>query len=788
MLSLFLSKSSITLFMKKSLFLASVLVLLSSFHASADVHTVDSAAAFATAWNNLNAGDSIQINQDINLAAAGALATHDFTVELVSENGSSFTWIGNTNSPLPANVIYKGVMVAGSPQVVLAGKNVIIGSGNSFISNNDGVVLTDGVIEIKPGNDFDSNVSSSDGGAIAVREGGTLKIEGGNRFSNNMAIGRGGAISIADSGVALPSGSYSAVLDATTADIVFENNAEEVVIAGGNIVSSGFANDLYLGKNASVNMVAGEGNQIDLASGIASSDASARIVKNGTGDMLVGDAEFYAGAVDVMEGRVLLAENRSWGDGSSNAVIQVAPDSAFVLQKGSTLSQNIKLAGGSLVVHQGAVLNSALSATSRSAITFVLTPESVLQSSISSSPWLTIAPGGTLTQAAAAHLTLNLDVTSFSNSVIPAGELFAVDFSNSGDAVTPNAVRNLTITYTDTKGVHRTNLTIDEDGMVDISGILENIDWKPIADAAMVTGTNSMLSSLGTLAWLREAATGNSLNVSPIQTSSCVWGAGMGGTVNHSGNSSDYDYSGIGYSVGIENKIAPDTYVGVAFAQSFGSGDSDCKMAADAGASVDQEAIMMGIYARHIRNTKTGNNVIDLFAGYSSVENDLSSSRGKADWNDDVFTLAVRSTWNWRISESACLSPFIALEYSTVSQGSYTICGNRYLNGEASLLSMPIGVALSNRFTECSQKSITPYVSAAVVPHLTADDPEADVATPDGGSSCSKGIGFESCSFRLHGGIRVEWNDQWSTDISASFQTDSSQTSGRLNATASYAF
>ena len=440
MLSLFLSKSSITLFMKKSLFLATVLVLLSSFHASADVHTVDSAAAFAAAWNNLNAGDSIQINQDINLAAAGALATLDVTVELVSENGSAFTWIGNTNSPLPANVIYKGVMVVGSPQVVLAGKNVIIGSGNSFISNNDGVVLTDGVIEIKPGNDFDSNVSSSDGGAIAVREGGTLKIEGGNRFSNNMAIGRGGAISIADSGVALPSGSYSAVLDATTADIVFENNAEEVVIAGGNIVSSGFANDLYLGKNASVNMVAGEGNQIDLASGIASSDASARIVKNGTGDMLVGDAEFYAGAVDVMEGRVLLAENRSWGDGSSNAVIQVAPDSAFVLQKGATLSQNIKLAGGSLVVHQGAVLNSALSATSRSAITFVLTPESVLQSAISSSPWLTIAPGGTLTQAAAAHLTLNLDVTSFSNSVIPAGELFAVDFSNSGDAVTPNAL------------------------------------------------------------------------------------------------------------------------------------------------------------------------------------------------------------------------------------------------------------------------------------------------------------------------------------------------------------
>lgn len=776
--------------MKNTLFISSLCAALSALSLQAAVHTADSTASFSDAWGKLVVGDSIKITDDVDLAAVGALQSHAFQVDISSDNGSTLTWSGGSGSaPLPASVVYSNLTVSSAPAVLLVGGDVTIGEGNTFKSNNNGVVDASGVVTVKSGNAFDGNIGMSAGGVLKIQDTGSLLVSGGCSFTNNSALGRGGAICLEDATSAPAADEWSAIFDASSSNISFSGNAEDVIVSGGQIVDPGFANDIYVGANRTVKMMAGKGKQIELASGLASADASAKMVKVGAGDLLVGDAEFYAGSLSVNEGRVVLASNRSWGDGSSASSVSVAPGASFVLNSGSTLSQSIVLNGGSLVAHQGAVLNSTLSADSASVITLQLTPAAVQQPSISTSPWLTVSAGGAISQAAADNLTLNLDVTSFATSAEAAGSLFAVDFSNAAGAETAQAVQSLTITYTDASGVHTTNLAIDAKGMLDISSILRSLSKPAFENPVLISGTNSMLSSIGTLAWLKDASRVTAPNAAPVQTSSRVWGSAVGGRIDHSGSSADYDYSGGGYAIGVDRWVSKNTYCGVTVGQAFGSGKSSKCSLADAGVSVDQTAIMLGLYARHMHPIAADRCVTaDFFIGYSSVDNEMSGRYSSADWRDNVFTISARAACDYRITDTMFLTPFVALEFSSVSQDDYSVDGNSYSDGKASILSMPVGVTFSNRITECAQKSITPYISAAFVPHLAADNPEASVSDRFGNSAKSRGIEFEDCSFLIQGGIRVEWDDQWTSDISAGVQTDSSQSAWRIGVGASYAF
>ena len=775
--------------MKKTCFLKCFLPLMLATPTLAASFSVDSAASFSDAWKALSAGDTIVLSGVVDASAAGVLQVHPFTVNITSSDDATLTWSGNANAPLPADVVYNGVKVTSSPHVAISGKDVLIGTENDFVSNS-GVISADGRIEIGASNVFDGNVAADDGGVVRVLEGGTLVIKGGNQFANNMTEGRGGAICIADAASAPAPGAYTVLLDASEADIVFSNNTENAVISGGSIVDPGFANDVYVGKNAAVRMHTESGKQIVLSGGLASTDASAVIEKTGNGDLLVGDAEFYAGTLKIQAGRVILAEKCSWGNGASTASISVAASSALVLNNGSTLSQKVNLNGGSLVALQGAVLNSTLNATSPSVITLQLTPAAVQQPSISTTPWLTLAPGSHVSQAAAANLTLNLDVTSFTQPTTTTNKLFAIDFSNAGDAETAAAVQDLSITYTDSLGVHTTDLLLDGMGLLDISSVLESIGLMQEVEGCMVTGTNAMLSTMTSLSWLRDITRSAAPSAAVASNNKTrFWGAALGGSLRLSGDAADYDYAGGGYSVGVERKVTENTYVGITFGQVFGSGDAENATGADVGASVDQTSVMLGAYARYNHSLASNQNlIIDLFAGYSSADNEMNCTAGDTDWSDDAFTLSASVTWERLISEGMYLAPFIALEYTSASQDDYTVGGNTYSDGSASLLSMPIGVTFFNRITEGGQKAVTPYVSAAVVVNLSKDDPEADVTNQYGASDKSEGVDFESCSFRVNGGVQVEWNDRWTTDVGAGLQTDSSQTIFRVSASASYAF
>lgn len=765
--------------MRVGLFLSSFYAMAVVSPLSAEVYTVGSASEFESAWNRLVEGDSMIVSGTINVSAAG-LESHAFKVVVSSVDGGMLTWAeAGGAAPLPADVEYQGLYISGAPAPVLLGG--VIGEGNVFASNNNGVVATTEMIRVMSGNSFISNYAAADGGVISVTGSGSVEVSGGCSFRYNFSAGRGGAIFLSD--VAQPDEDFSAVMDASEADIFFKDNAESVVVSGGSVVNPGYSNDLYLGSGRAVHMIAGEGHSIELASGLASSDDTSRIVKSGTGTLFVGDAECYAGALRIQEGQVVLGENNSWGRSVASGGVIVERGGSFVLQSGATLSQDIELRGGDLVIHQGAVLNAELTASAASCMVVALTPERVTQAP--GNPWLTIASEGALAASAAEYLTLTLDMTAFGGDEEGIGNVFLVDFSQSQDADTMQRVQSMQVTWTDARGVHGTDVRIGDDGMLDLSAILAAL----AEDEVLVTGTNAMLGSMDSCRWLLEASRSTVPNAVAVDQSSLVWGTALGGHSRHSGSASDYNYSGMGYAIGIDTKLGEHTDIGLTCGQVIGSGKSKNTSLPDSGMTVDQVSYMLGVYGRHSYVLAASQRlVVDAFAGYASVDNELDTAPGKVDWRDDVFVCAARLTWQQTFSGNVHVSPFVGIEYATVSQGNYTARDHAYSDGQASLLSLPFGVSIAKEVTECGQKAVIPYVSFAFVPHLSCDDPEADVQNVHGARGKSQGIDFERFSYRVQGGVRVEWDDRWSTNIGAGVQADSSHSEWHVTASAGYFF
>ena len=122
-------------------------------------------------------------------------------------------------------------------------------------------------VEILGGNIFEGNEAGEDGGAI-FNMAGNFTIMGDNLFSGNIAGGNGGAIYAYTSS--------DMTLDATDGDIVFVDNTD----------SSG-VNDIYVAENTITN-IKGDG-KIYFGGGVQSLDATAKIVKTETSEVILGE-------------------------------------------------------------------------------------------------------------------------------------------------------------------------------------------------------------------------------------------------------------------------------------------------------------------------------------------------------------------------------------------------------------------------------------------------------------------------------------------------------------------
>lgn len=336
--------------MKKTLFLLAIMGV-----ASAAEYVAHDATSFLAAWEQAKPGDSISVTADIDFSELSApLADKSDSVVVESKSGKIIHWSAGSGAPLPAGFAPQGIMLVNVPGTVLkaaSGTPVIVGEGSRFeISQGGGSAIIageNGVVSVAANAAFSGLVSSEDGGVLRVEDGGAAVIQGGAEFSDNASAGFGGAICVADqSGRAYEDEYHLTLISTEGKDITFSGNQSEATPVDGGESSTyweGFSNDIYLGEGARMMLNAGVGSAIRLEGGVESADDTAGVVKAGKGDALLGEGSFYSGSLYVEDGKAIIAEDATWGDGSDS--VQVSSRGTVELSKGSTLSGEVSLQG-----------------------------------------------------------------------------------------------------------------------------------------------------------------------------------------------------------------------------------------------------------------------------------------------------------------------------------------------------------------------------------------------------------------------------------------------------------
>lgn len=331
---------------------------------SAATYTVLDVTEFQTAWNAAVPGDVISLENDVDFAQISvALADKTGSISVQSAGGALIWGAASGQTSLPQGMTLSNIEVMNAPGT-LSAAGVEFGKNVSFIQSQGSasLMVIDGNTVVRQGNSFEHIVSATDGGVVLVKQGGVLLVEGGVSFESCASEGVGGAICVEDQQSA---SAYALVLKADTAkgDITFTGNQSEAVPEKG--LYTGFANDIYLGENAAMQLDAADGARISLSGGVESADVSARIDKTGSGDLILGEGAYYAGSLVVKDGSVSLVEDATWGDGSAN--LQVNQGSSFTLEDGSAVDGTVNL-GGKLVAAGLASVSGELQVQSDAAV------------------------------------------------------------------------------------------------------------------------------------------------------------------------------------------------------------------------------------------------------------------------------------------------------------------------------------------------------------------------------------------------------------------------------------
>lgn len=374
--------------------------------ASAATYSVSDANEFKAAWDAAVAGDSITLTGDVDLSQITApLAGKTGSITVQASGGAALTWSADAGqTSLPAGMSLSNISIINAPGT-LSASGVVFGEKVAFVQSmgNAPVLVAAADTVICSGTSFSHMVSATDGGALVVKKGASVLVEGGVRFDSCASETLGGAIYVEEQD---SSASYALVLkaDAAKGNITFSGNQSEATEESG--LYTGFPNDIYLGKNAAMNLDAAEGSSISLNGGVESADATALIVKTGAGEVLLGDASYFGGMLKLNAGTAKLAADSTWGDGA--AVVQVAAGSTLSLADGAAVDGDVELSGKL----------SAAGVSSVSGITTVQGTAAVLDAAESMS-----LNGGLAAEADAALTKVGAGVLKLADSADFAGSL-----------------------------------------------------------------------------------------------------------------------------------------------------------------------------------------------------------------------------------------------------------------------------------------------------------------------------------------------------------------------------
>ena len=262
-----------------------------------------------------------------------------------------------------------------------------------------------------------------------------------------------------------------------------------------------------------------------------------------------------------------------------------------------------------------------------------------------------------------------------------------------------------------------------------------------------------------------------------------VWGGGFG-TFMHATGNRGFKSDGGGYGIGVNHAFSANTQGGLSFGQGFGSYHNS---GAD-GAKVHQRAILAAATAstRITKDFSLGGHL-----AFGNVRNRadcrLDGESGRARWNDNVFNLGARAAYDFHVTETTAVTPFLELDWMNGAHESFGgAYGRHYSHGRLNELRMPVGVTVSTS-AEVGSTKLLPQLSVAYVPSLAQQLPHADVSGENGDYRV-KGYAPGRNAFMLNAGVNAVFSDSWSAGAFYTLETRRHCVDQSVNASVRYTF
>ena len=337
------------------------------------------------------------------------------------------------------------------------------------------------------------------------------------------------------------------------------------------------------------------------------------------------------------------------------------------------------------------------------------------------------------------------------------------------------------------KTVATATLTLSDDktmlSLTNIQGVT------PVPPPVPTAGPDALDVALVNSLWASSAYVREFVRLSGAQGyalkdgDTAVWGGGFG-TFMHTTGDKGFKSDGGGYGIGVNHAFSANTQAGISFGQGFGSYHNS---GAD-GAKVHQRAILAAATAstRITKDFSLGGHL-----AFGNVRNRadcrLDGESGRARWNDNVFNLGARAAYDFHVTETTAITPFLGLDWMNGAHESFTGgYARHYSHGRLNELRMPVGVTVSTS-AEVGSTKLLPQLSVAYVPSLAQQLPHADVSGENGDYRV-KGYAPGRNAFMLNAGVNAVFSDSWSAGAFYTLETRSHSVDQSVNASVRYTF
>lgn len=757
-----------------------------------------------------NTGDGVGAVTVVSQFGAGSISIHHISGGMIVD--------GNDGYYGPLNAVGKTM---GSIQIENISGDLVFSNNTGQRGSYGGVVTLAGeeaetILSIRnvEGNVSMLNNSAFEGGAIYFQgtsnSGGffTLSdIQGDVLFSGNRAESAGGAI-ISSGNSESGSAFVVMTLSADGGDIVFEKNtangqASAIYAEGRHQIALRAAEGKTLAFYDPLTLSEGMDSVMDINKSVADREYAGTVVFSGAKvdredianlqSIIDAEINVHEGTLSIEDQAIVKANSLTQYDGN----IQLSNGGVFYATNG------INQLGGRTAIGTNSVLE--VGNYSQSGGLLVLSAGSTLTSSgnvsLSNLVLDLNSSQGDIAAINANQGTLRIDgaIAVQSSSASGVSPILQIHASNiEGRLASPDSDKSVVVANNGLKREIRIawdSVTTDEETGVSsltlyssesILGIVSEMYGSNVA--------NSMLSSASNVEGFSQNALGH-INPMRFQTEkgTSLWTSGLGDFSFHRSQDGldGYDYQGGGYSLGADHLFNKEWLLGMAYGQIFGKNKSR-----NYHSDINQTSLMGMIYGAWLKKLNEKNALVfaSSFA-YGNTDNDLTSvyaegRRSSGKWDNNAFIYNFKAMWNMSLDGGYTLSPYIGLEYTDVSQDSFTESGEQtrhFGKGHYRNLALPVGVEISRSFTLGNGMQWYNAVNVSYVADAYRHNTETS-AVVDGYGWKAQGIKAARNAVRANVASNLRLSDQWSTFCSYTFEGRSDASSHQVNIGAAYSF